>query len=55
MLSDELPSEVKEQLIPLAKHRDEIFALPGLEKRLQERKELLVNRIYQGNPANYEP
>uniref|UniRef100_A0A914PDT7 GST N-terminal domain-containing protein n=1 Tax=Panagrolaimus davidi TaxID=227884 RepID=A0A914PDT7_9BILA len=55
MLNDKLPSEVKEQLKPLVKHRDEIFALPGLEKRLQERKELSKNRIYQGNPANYEP
>uniref|UniRef100_A0AC35GI70 Glutathione S-transferase n=1 Tax=Panagrolaimus sp. PS1159 TaxID=55785 RepID=A0AC35GI70_9BILA len=55
MLNDKLPSEVKDQLKPLVKHRDEIFALPGLDKRLQERKELSKNRIYQGNPENYEP
>uniref|UniRef100_A0A914Q2L5 Glutathione S-transferase n=1 Tax=Panagrolaimus davidi TaxID=227884 RepID=A0A914Q2L5_9BILA len=55
--NDMLTPEVKEQLTPFAKHRDDIFALPGLEKRMKERKELSEagNKVYQGNPENYEP
>uniref|UniRef100_A0AC34G0U3 Glutathione S-transferase n=1 Tax=Panagrolaimus sp. ES5 TaxID=591445 RepID=A0AC34G0U3_9BILA len=52
---DAITPEIKELFIPFEKHRDLIFGLPGLEKRLKERKEIMGNMIYKGNPANYEP
>uniref|UniRef100_A0AC35FRE0 Glutathione S-transferase n=1 Tax=Panagrolaimus sp. PS1159 TaxID=55785 RepID=A0AC35FRE0_9BILA len=50
-----LNAENDENFQKLKAHRDQIFALPGLEKRVKEREILGKNSIYHGDSKNYEP
>uniref|UniRef100_A0A914QQF1 GST N-terminal domain-containing protein n=1 Tax=Panagrolaimus davidi TaxID=227884 RepID=A0A914QQF1_9BILA len=50
-----LNAENDENFQKLKAHRDRIFALPGLEKRVKEREVLGKNSIYHGDSKNYEP